>query len=273
MAIGRREFLGAALATGVAAAQNGSSAPKREQEIPTHKANVVRLFKGPDPHPNALEATRDALWIGGQVSEKAYKVDWKTHKVLHEIQTESHNTSGMAVGGGYVWMSANGSVNNRRPPRPTDFPYEEIVQCDMETGKTICRYKTPWPGGAHGIAWSEETNSLWATAVGMKALLEIDTKDNFRIKRMVPVQYERVHGIDYDKGSMWIMFSDNYLIQKIDATSGKVQEIITLEKGKDPDPHGMCLHEGHLYYCDAGFPNGGSVSTDPDSGYICRVDI
>ena len=273
MNIHRRSFVGAALTAAVAAAQNGEgSRAAGKRELPTRKAKVVKVFKGPDEHPNALEATREALWIGGQVSEIAYKVDWKTHKVLHQVQTESHNTSGMAVGGGYLWMSANGGVSNRRPARPTDFPFDEIVQCDLETGKTIKRYRPPWPGGSHGIVWVEQTNTLWVTAVGLRTLAELDVKDNFRILRMVPVQYQRVHGIDWDNGAMWVMFSSDYLIHKIDVDSGKVLEVITLSK-EDPDPHGMCMHDGHLYYCDAGFPVGSNVSNDPNSGWVCRIDV
>src|SRR5438045_7090645 len=126
MTINRRHFMSAVLASSVASAQQKAAA-----DVPTRKAKVVKLYKSPDEHPNALEATKDALWVGGQVTEKAYKCDWKTGKSLHEIQTESHNTSGIAVGGGYVWMSANGSTSNRRPPRPTDNEFDEIVQCDM----------------------------------------------------------------------------------------------------------------------------------------------
>jgi hypothetical protein len=273
MNINRRGFVGAALAAGVATAQTTESpgSPHRE-EILSRKAKVVKVFKSPDEHPNALEATPNALWVGGQVSEIAYKVDWKTHKVLHQVQTESHNTSGMAVGGGYLWMSANGGVSNRRPARPTDFPYDEIVQCDLETGKTIRRYRPPWPGGSHGIVWVEQTNTLWVTAVGLRTVAELDTKDNFRILRMVPVQYNRVHGLDWDNGALWVMFSSDYVIHRIDANTGKVLEMVTLNKD-DPDPHGMCLHDGHLYYCDAGFPVGSNVSNDPNSGWICRIDL
>jgi hypothetical protein len=273
MAINRRHFVGAAAAAAcgsLLAAQESSPSAK---ETSARTAKVVRLFKGPDLHPNALEATKEGLWIGGQVSEIAYRVDWKTHEVLHQVQTESHNTSGMAVGGGFLWMSANGGVNNRRTARPTDFPYDEIVQCDIETGKTVRRYKPPWPGGSHGIAWVEETNTLWVTAVGLKTLAELDTKDNFRILRMVPVEYSRVHGIDWDNGAIWVMFSSDYLVHKVDATTGKVLDMVKLTKGQDPDPHGMCFHEGHLYYCDAGFPPGGSVSNDPDAGWISRIDL
>jgi hypothetical protein len=39
---------------------------------------------------------------------------------------------------------------------------------------------------------------------------------------------------------------------------------------EDPDPHGMCIHEGHMYYCDAGL-----TETSPGSapGYICRFPL
>src|SRR5215470_9201259 len=138
MKMRRRDFIGAssALVAGMAAppaarAQEGKDKP------PTRPAKVERLFKAPDIHPNALEATPEGLWIGDQVSEKAFLVDWKSGKVQKELQTESHNTSGLAIGGGFMWLGANGGVSGRRPPRPQDKPYGEVVQADLKTGKTI----------------------------------------------------------------------------------------------------------------------------------------
>ena len=120
MVIGRRAFIrtSSALAAAIAArpsllAQEGGTAPKTPP-IPTRPAKVERLFKAPDIHPNALEAGPDGLWIGDQVSERVFKVDWQTGKVLHEVQTESHNTSGVAVGGGFLWLGANGGVSEIR---------------------------------------------------------------------------------------------------------------------------------------------------------------
>src|SRR5580765_4354958 len=101
----RREFMGAALAA-----------------VVTRKAKVTKLFKSPDGHPNAMEATAEGMWVGDQVTERAHLLDWKTGKVLRSLETESHNMSGIAVGGGYLWLAANGGVNNRRPPRPGDKP-------------------------------------------------------------------------------------------------------------------------------------------------------
>ncbi len=141
MKMRRREFIGtaSALAAGLAVpralrAQDGGA---KTAPVPTRQASVERLFKAPDIHPNALEAAPDGLWIGDQVSERVFKVDWQTGKVLHDVQTESHNTSGLAVGGGFLWLNANGGVSGRRPPRPTDKPFGEIVQADLKTGKIL----------------------------------------------------------------------------------------------------------------------------------------
>ena len=123
MKIGRREFIGTTSA--LVAAMTAYEARAQEEggkKPPTRQAKVERLFKAPDVHPNALEAADDGLWIGDQVSEKVFKVDWKTGKVLHEVQTESHNTSGVAVGAGYLWLGANGGVSGRRPLTPPLAP-------------------------------------------------------------------------------------------------------------------------------------------------------
>src|SRR3989454_12714679 len=120
MKIGRRELLGtaSAMVAGMATARVGSSQEGAPKAPPTRPAKVERLFTAPDIHPTALEAAPDGLWIGDQVSERVFNVDWQTGKVLHEVQTESHNTSGIAVGARYLWLGANGGGGGRRPPRP-----------------------------------------------------------------------------------------------------------------------------------------------------------
>ena len=51
-------------------------------------------------------------------------------------------------------------------------------------------------------------------------------------------------------------------IQDMITQAGIVPDVITLAKGEDPDSAGNCRHDGHLYYYDAGFPVGSSVSSD-----------
>src|SRR5258705_11158134 len=166
MNIRRREFIGTASAmvagtatAKLASAQEGTPANKAAP-VPTRQAKVERLFKPPDIHPNALEAAPDGLWIGDQVSERVFRVEWQTGKVLHEVQTESHNTSGVAVGAGYLWLGANGGVSGRRPPRPTDKSFGEAIQADLKTGKTVKIHQPIRGGGVHGITFSPQTEHL-----------------------------------------------------------------------------------------------------------------
>jgi len=279
MRINRRHFIGTApaLAAGIrfrrGSAQEG--APPTPVPPPTRQAQVERLFKAPDIHPNALEAAPDGLWIGDQVSERVFKVDWQMGKVLHEVQTESHNTSGLAVGGGYLWLNANGGVSGRRPPRPTDKPFGEILQADLKTGKTLKIYNLPWRGtqgnaGIHGSVYVQQTQTLWVVALSISALAELDPKDNLRIVRLIAVKGDRAHGLDWDNGAIWCLFAGDRLVHKLDPDTGRVLEIVKLSPTSDPDPHGMCIHEGYMYYCDAGLTAPGPGSAP---GMVCRFKL
>ena len=267
MRTSRRSFIGAAVTAGIVQSQQLSPGSK-DNGIPTSVARVTGLYKSPDKHPNALEATQDGLWIGDQVSEIVHKVNWETGKVLLSFPTESHNTSGLAVGGGFVWLACNGGVSNRRPPRPNDREIAEVLQADMKTGKTIKFHKLPWTDGIHGITYVEHTRSLWAAAPSLNVIVELDPKD-LRIIHMIPTRGERSHGLDYDGGALWVVMAGDRTVQKLDAETGKILEIQKISP-QDPDPHGLALHNGNLYYCDAGLT---ATSAGSAAGYICRIDL
>src|SRR5438045_3750947 len=166
----KREFLAAGIGTGlalakrttafaqqsVATARNDGSQKKRR--APSRMAKTTKLFKAPDGFPNAIAVTPEGLWIGEQkmsgdqaaayhlpepksLSENAWLVDWNG-KVLKTVTTPSRNTSGMAVGGGYVWMVANA-------------PPEGVFQVDMNSHVVSHRQIPLGPandgGGCHGL--------------------------------------------------------------------------------------------------------------------------
>ncbi|HET8548176.1 MAG TPA: hypothetical protein VFL57_09240 [Bryobacteraceae bacterium] len=255
--ISRRCFL-STLGASVAAAE----------ETRTRSATVTKLFRSPDGHPNALESAREGLWVGEQTTDRAYLLDWRTGKVLKSVETESSNTSGIAYGGGFLWMAANGKAIGRAA-RPTDATRGEIVKVDPENGKTVARYPVPDGGGVHGIVYVDGT--LWMTCFKWNALCQVEAKD-FRVLRKIPVHLSRAHGLAWDPPGIWVMHSNDYVIQKLDAASGALLEQIRLAQGKDPDPHGMDLHEGRLYYCDAGIAPGGVSTNSAGAGWICRVE-
>src|SRR5216683_334878 len=96
----------------------------RAGDFPSRAAKVVKLFRSPDGHPNGLETASEGFWIGEQVTDRAHLVDWNG-KLLHSVQTESSNTSGIAYGDGFLWMAANGKAVGRAP-KPTDATTGEV---------------------------------------------------------------------------------------------------------------------------------------------------
>jgi hypothetical protein len=252
----RRKVLGA-LAGGVL-----SAAP----EYRVRQAKVEVLWKAPDGHPNAVEATEEGLWVGDQVTDNAHLLDWKTGRVIRSLQTECYNTSGIAYGGGFLWMAANGALKTR-PRRPTDGDDAEILKLDPKTGKTLARL--PLPGGAtHELEWAE--NTLWITVRGHKKLLQVDA--NFQTLHSLPLTLGRAHGLAWDRGSLWCLYANDWVIQRLDAKDGHILEAFQLDKGADPEPHGLALYRGYLYYPDAGM-RGTTPANTKYAGYICRFPI
>jgi hypothetical protein len=90
----------------------------------------------------------------------------------------------------------------------------------------------------------------------------------FQTEHILPLSGTRPHGLAWDNGVMWVVFGDDRHIRKLDGETGRVLEIVQLTDA-DPDPHGLCVHQGQLYVCDAGHLGGKS----PLSGWVCRVEV
>ena len=259
MDTGRRAFLGTIgaglLGTRLAGAQTQSGAGAKT--VPVRKAKTTTLFKSPEGYPNAITATADGLWIGEQKTDNACFVDWNG-KLIKTVKTESKNTSGMAVGGGYIWMGANAAPNG-------------IFQTDMSS-KTVSHRQIPLGGGGcHGVDYVD--GKLWIAALRLRGILRVDAK-TWVPEFLIPYSVPRAHGVAYHDGAIWMVTGDDEgagLI-KYEAESGRVLERVRLAES-DPDPHGLAWHDGALYSCDAGIHPGWPEDKSPTHGYIFRIDL
>ena len=105
--------------------------------MPHKVADPIFQFNAPGPKPNGLQAADDGLWIIDQGDNHVYKVDWSTGEVLHDIPTETEHSSGITLGGGYVWVASTYSC--------------EIFQIEIDTGKTIEKYPSPGAGSTQHV--------------------------------------------------------------------------------------------------------------------------
>jgi hypothetical protein len=252
------------------------------------KAKTTRLFKSPEPCPNALAVAPEGLWIGQQkltgaqaaqyhfpepksLEEKAWLVDWDG-KLLKTVTTPSRNTSGMAYGDGCVWMCANAAPNG-------------VFQVDMNSRVVSHRQIPLGPaadgGGCHGAMWQD--GKLWIAALRLRGILRVDPvswQPEFLIPAYMSPERTRVHAIAWDNGAIWQIIgndSKSYAegrpgLVKYDASSGKVLEVVDFLPGSC-DPHGLVMHQGRLYSCDAGIHPGWTYNDSPSSGWIFRIDL
>ena len=290
----KREFLTTATA-GLAFARTALSAAQAPAVRTGSKtgtkrmAKTTKLFRTPGGFPNALAATPEGLWIGEQklsgpaavsyklpepkdLVEHAWLVDWKG-KVLKTVKTNSRNTSGMAVGGGYVWMIANA-------------PPEGVFQVDMNSKEISHRQIPLGPptdgGGSHGGQWHE--NKLWISSLRLRGNLRVDPK-TWTPELMLPFYQSpgrtRYHDITFDKeGTIWQVIGNDCsryadfkpALVRQDAATGKMLEVVEFMPGSC-DPHGLAYHDGKFYGCDAGIHPGWANYDSPTNGWIFQIDI
>jgi hypothetical protein len=250
----RRKFIGIGLGLAAAASLAGQRGAKA---IPSRKGKITKLFKTPEGYPNAIAVAPEGLWVGEQKSDNACLLDWKGN-LLRTVKTESKNTSGLAFGGGFVWMGANAA------------PWG-IFQTDL-AGKTVAHRQVPLGGGGcHGLEYHE--GKLWIAALRLRGILRVDPK-TWEPEYLIPYNVPRAHGMTWDNGAIWLVTGSEAgagLI-KYDAATGNVLETVQFDETY-PDPHGLAMHEGVMYTCDAGIHPGWQENISPSHGYICRVDL
>ena len=287
----KREFLAASIGTGLVLGKGRAALaqqPGASGRAPSRKAKTTKLFKCPVGFPNAMAVAPEGLWIGEQkmsgaqavtyhlpepksLTEAAWLVDWKG-KLLKTVMTPSRNTSGMAFGDGYIWMVANA-------------PPEGVFQVDLN-GKLISHRQIPLGspndgGGCHGAMWQD--GKLWIAALRLRGILRVDPK-TWQPEFMIPFYQapdrNRYHATAWDNGTIWQVVGNDCKsyaeyrpgLVRYDAATGKVLETVDFVPNSS-DPHGLVMHDGALYSCDAGIHPRWTTNESPTAGWIFRIDF
>jgi len=257
--VSRRAFL-AGLA-GAVAASRPSPAAAQTRRVPVVAKRVEKLYKiAGCRQPNDLQFVEDGLWVLDQVDpNKAFKVRPDDGSIIQELQTESIHGSGITYGNGALWIASTKMADPALPPR--------TLKVDPKTGKTLASWVTPGsglygnitpqstPSGAHGLKWVDGRYWMAVPASGKLFLMEPETGE---IVRAIPAPGVRTHGLAWDSGLLWCVESNHRAIYKIDPRDGTLLATIQLTRD-DPEPHGLDINKGVLWYCDAA------------SAWICRL--
>jgi streptogramin lyase len=254
--VSRRAFL--ARIAALAATSRTMLAARATPDVPAITRRVEKLYKiAGCTQPNDLQFVPDGLWVLDQVDpNKAFKVRPEDGSIIKTLQTESIHGSGITYGNGALWITSTKMTDPAMPPR--------TLKVDAKTGKTLKSWVTPGsglygkvttPSGGHGLKWVDGKYWMAVPASGKLFLMEPETGE---IVRSIPAPGVRTHGLAWDNGFLWCVESDGRVIYKLDPTDGKPVARIQLTK-EDPEPHGLDMRNGVVWYCDAA------------SGWICRL--
>jgi hypothetical protein len=286
LALGASSLLLAAGAIDSVSAQEEGGSSQRQ--IPRRRATTKLLFKAPSGFPNALASTAEGLWIAEQkprgATERRYNLTYPADspesvwlvdasgKVLKTVVTSGRNTSGLAIGDGFIWSCALSAGAE-----------DGVYQFDMN-GKLISHRQVPLGpaddgGGIHGAFWQD--GKLWIFANRLNALMRINPA-SWNTEFIIPVSNRspRYHGCAWDNGTILIVTGNatggykdaKFGLERYNAATGRLMEIVDFEDGS-ADPHGLVVHNGKLISCDAGIHPGWPVGDSPTWGNIFEINL
>ncbi len=302
----KREFLAAGLGFGAAMAAAGAMAPGLAQtpapaarpsgaggKLPNRMAKTTNLFKAPGVYPNAMAGSPQGLWVAQQLLTESEAVDagvpysrpnkekvWlldMNGKTLQTRESNAINTSGLAVGGGSLWVCSN-----------TSDAASGIHQVDIASGRQTAHRQIPLSpnnvsGGNHGAKWHQ--GKLWVANNRMRSIMRINPETwtgELQIPIALPPDMGRFHDFAFDRdGTMLIVIANlgskshtenKAGLLRVDPNNGRAIETITFVDGS-ADPHGLEFHNGQLLSCDAGYHPSWKNYDSPTSQWVFRIDV
>ncbi|MCC6628867.1 MAG: hypothetical protein IT340_15865 [Chloroflexi bacterium] len=234
----------------------------------TWKVEVTYEFAGPQA--NGLSATPEGLWVCDQCDDQVYLIEPGSGKVLSKFPSPGRNLSGMAVGGGFVYVA-----HNKRPAL--------LFKHEPASGRAVGCIALPdcLSGGVHGIEWVETdgTPTLWVTRPGL-FVLDLVTDEPYEVQRVrahavgptggqldrieggqllrrLPYPAPRSHGIyfDYDqpgKDAPYTIVCNATGVGKIFRIDPADGEVLDRWQVEGFEIHGMTRDAtGRIWVCDA----------------------
>jgi streptogramin lyase len=192
----------------------------------------------PLPQPNGLQAVPEGVWVIDQRDGLVALLDWADGHIIRQFPTITHHASGIGWDGEAVWVAST-------------YTPIELFRYSPD-GALLRRLPTPGASeksGAHGLEWIDGT--LWVTAPPSATTYQLDPADG-RVLRQFAAPGTRPHGLAWDGELLWAAETNHRTITGY-TLDGDIRRVLALDPGpaEAPNPHGMTLYQGALWYCDA----------------------
>ena len=205
------------------------------------------VSSAPDPSPTAYKPRPTASGASTKWTSRSINSTTKAAKTLFEAQTDTAHSSGITLGDGSLWIASTFEL--------------KIARLDPATGQTIAKLDSPGNGvvawvadqqngrvtGAHGLEWKDGKVYVASPPSQFVHVMDADTWEEVHSFRVPGL---RVHGLAWaDDGTLWVADTSAGTINRLDPEDGRIWEVVRVEA--PTEVHGLTIHEGVLWYCDA----------------------
>ncbi|HVB96866.1 MAG TPA: hypothetical protein VNG11_03985 [Chloroflexota bacterium] len=230
------------------------------------------LWKTPSQQPNGLQATEQGLWVLDQVDpNRVYLLNYDDGSIIREFGTRSKHGSGITVDpNGHVWVASTFGL--------------DIICYDPETGNELAAIPAPGlgpgPGSPHALEWHD--GHLWCNVPKAGQIYELDPTIG-QVLHQISAHGDRSHGMAWETDDLWplginpaskvepspvpahesthpwrserglpaLWSSDTNkrVVFRLNPDTGEILDAIGVD---GLEPHGMTIHNGTFWFCDAG---------------------
>jgi len=233
--------------------------------------NIRPLWKTPGEQPNGLQAASEGLWVLDQIDpNEVYLLRYDDGQILRHFTTRGHHGSGITVDpAGRLWIAST-------------FTFE-IICYDPHSGQEISTIPAPGlgsePGSPHALEWHGD--HLWCNVPKAGQIFELDPKSG-EVLHHISAHGDRCHGMGWESDGMWCLGvnpgtndprssveahessrpwrsarglpalwssdTNKRVVFRLDPDNGAILDAIGIS---GLEPHGMTIHDGTFWFCDA----------------------
>jgi transglutaminase-like putative cysteine protease len=198
----------------------------------------MKRLAAPSPGTTGMAFDGKAFWTVDRQTDKLYRIDPASGKVLATLAAPGYFCTGLAWDGRHLWVADMDFTNTA-----TESYSGKIYQLDVRSGRTLKVIMAPG-ADPQGLAW--DGAYLWVADNGSDELYQISAEDGTTVKTFKAPSTDP-RGLTWDGATLWAADRSKDELYRIDPQSGRV---IMILPSPGPYPWGLAWAENTLWVAD-----------------------
>lgn len=164
--------------------------------------DIQKVIKTPGPCPTGLTFDGKNLWLADNFTDKIYKINPESGKVLKSFDSPGHHPEGLAWDGKYLWHIDSGE--------------KYMYLLDPETGRALSILESN-SSNPRDLAW--DGKYIWTVDYKRDILIKVSPEDGMMVQTF-PSPAREPAGLTYDGKYLWVTDRSEDRIYLVDPSDG-----------------------------------------------------